>query len=105
MDKINKNRLDPVTMYATDKILLILTREELEFPPRNANDEDDVDEEEEGEETDEERRDRLIKVLHEQCIGRLGANCGVLAKQHTAPPEGQKWTVQEITYYWSRIFG
>lgn len=62
MDKINKNRLDPVTMYATDKILLILTREELEFPPRHANEED---EEEEEEETDEERRDRLIKVLHE----------------------------------------
>ena len=72
MDKINKNRLDPVTMYATDKILLILTREELEFPPRNAND-DDEEEEEDGEETDEERRDRLIKVLHEQCIGRLGS--------------------------------
>lgn len=58
VDKINKNKLDPVTMYETDKILLILTREELEFPPRDAN-----EEEEEGEdETEEERRERLIKV-------------------------------------------
>ena len=61
VDKINKNKLDPVTMYKTDKILLILTREELEFPEKE-------DDDEEGEETEEEKRKRMIEVRGASCL-------------------------------------
>jgi hypothetical protein len=50
VDKINKNKLDPVTIYATEKIHFILIREELDFPPH------------EGEEQEETYRERMIKV-------------------------------------------
>ena len=52
MGKINQGGLDPVSMYETDKVKLILTREELEVPEK----------EEEEEEEEEEYRERLIKV-------------------------------------------
>ena len=32
VDKINKNRLDPITLYDLDKMGLILTREGMEIP-------------------------------------------------------------------------
>ena len=62
VDKINKNRLDPVTIYETEKIRLILTREELELPPRHGNEEE---EEVEEEETEQQLRERLIEVSSE----------------------------------------
>ena len=46
---INKAELDPLPMYDTDKIVVILKREEKEVPERE-------------DETDEEYRARLIKV-------------------------------------------
>ena len=54
MDKINKAKLDPVTIYETDKIKLILTRDGLEVPEK-----EDADGEEED---DGAYRERLIKV-------------------------------------------
>ena len=54
VDKINKAKLDPVTIYETDKIKLILTRDGLEVPEK-----EDADREEEDDGT---YRERLIKV-------------------------------------------
>lgn len=54
VDKINKAKLDPITIYETPKIKLILQREEMDVPEK---------EEEDGAEEDEEDyRERLIKV-------------------------------------------
>lgn len=54
VDKINKAKLDPITIYETVKIALILTREEMDVPGK---------EEEDGVEEDEaDYRERLIKV-------------------------------------------
>ena len=57
VDKINKKKLDPITMYTTDKIKLMLTREEMKVPEQNEDKNADDDDE-----TDEEFRTRLIKV-------------------------------------------
>jgi len=54
VDKINKAKLDPITIYETAKIKLILTREEMEVPEKE--EEDGVEEEEDD------YRERLIKV-------------------------------------------
>ena len=48
--KINQGHLDPVTMHETEKVKVILLREELAVPER------------EGEEEEEDYRERLIKV-------------------------------------------
>ena len=61
VDKINRNRLDPITIYATDKIKIMLSREELKVPTINEGNDDDEDEDGE-EETEEQFRERLIKV-------------------------------------------
>ena len=53
VDKINKAKLDPITIYETAKITLMLTRDGLEVPDK------DVDGEEEEDGT---YRERLIKV-------------------------------------------
>ena len=54
VDKINKAKLDPITIYETLKIKLILSREEMDVPEK---------EEEDGVEEDEaDYRERLIKV-------------------------------------------
>ena len=50
MDLINKNKLDPVTMYPTYKITVMLTREEMAVPDRDDDDED------------EDYREKLIQV-------------------------------------------
>lgn len=55
MSKINKNKLDPITIYETNKIELILTREELALPERDDEDDDE-------EETPEAYKERLIQV-------------------------------------------
>ncbi len=47
MALINRNKLDPITMYATSKIELMLTREEMTVPDK---DDSDV------------QRDKLIRV-------------------------------------------
>ena len=54
VDKINKAKLDPITIYETIKIKLMLSRDALEVP-----DKEDVDGEEEDEDT---YKERLIKV-------------------------------------------
>ena len=77
VDKINKNKLDPITIYETHKVKLILYREEMAVPERNENDL----EEEMEEETDEEYRERLIKVRVHGCgqyLNSLVCHCGVL---------------------------
>ena len=51
MNIINQHGLDPVTIYDTDKIKLMLTREEKEVP-----------EQDQDEETDVQYRERLIQV-------------------------------------------
>lgn len=61
VDKINKNKLDPITIYSTLKISVMLTREEMKVPIKN-EDNDAEDDGEEQEETDEAFRERLIKV-------------------------------------------
>lgn len=61
MDKINKNKLDPVTIYATNKVTFMLAREELDVPARREGNEDENGDEQ-AEETEEEYRERLIKV-------------------------------------------
>ncbi len=43
MDLINKNKLDPITMYTTIKIELMLTREEMAVPDKEDDDEEDDD--------------------------------------------------------------
>ena len=53
MDKINKAKLDPITIYETRKIQVMLTRDGLEVPEK----EDAAEEEEEAT-----YRERLIKV-------------------------------------------
>ena len=53
VDKINKAKLDPITIYETVKIKLMLTRDGLQVPDK------DVDGEEEDYDT---YRERLIKV-------------------------------------------
>lgn len=54
VDKINKAKLDPITIYETLKIKVMLTREEMDVPEK---------EEEDGVEEDEDvYRERLIKV-------------------------------------------
>lgn len=54
VDKINKEKLDPITIYETEKIQLILRREEMDVPDK---------EEEDGVEEDADAyRERLIKV-------------------------------------------
>ena len=53
VDKINKAKLDPITIYETAKITLMLTRDGLEVADK------DVDGEEEEDGT---YRERLIKV-------------------------------------------
>ena len=53
VDKINKNHLDPVTIYPIKKVELMLIREEMELPERN----DDAEEEDE-----EDYNERLIQV-------------------------------------------
>ena len=53
VDKINKAKLDPITIYETIKIKLMLSRDGLEVPDK------DVDGEEEDEDT---YRERLVKV-------------------------------------------
>lgn len=58
MDKINKNHLDPVIMYPTAKIQLMLRREELVVPELNDNAEEGEKEEEE-----EQYSERLIQVI------------------------------------------
>lgn len=60
VDKINKNKLDPVTIYGTPQIGAMLTREEIPIPPREENEEEDGEDQEE--ETEDELRERLIKV-------------------------------------------
>ena len=50
MNIINKHGLDPVTMYETLKIKLMLTREEIAVP------------EQEDDEDDQQYRERLIQV-------------------------------------------
>jgi len=62
VDKINKKKLDPITMYPTLKIKLMLEREEMEIP--KINDDNDPGDDEE---TEEAYRDRLIKVNSLQC--------------------------------------
>ena len=57
MDKINKNKLDPITMYPIDKIALMLKREEMNVPEK---DDENVGGQEQ--ETDEQYQDRLIEV-------------------------------------------
>ena len=54
MDKINKAKLDPITIYETHKIQVMLTRDGLEVPEK-----EDAAGEEEEEAT---YRERLIKV-------------------------------------------
>ena len=54
VDKINKAKLDPITIYETVKIKLMLSRDGLEVP-----DKEDADGEEEDDDT---YRERLIKV-------------------------------------------
>ena len=76
VDKINKKKLDPVTIYETPKVELILTREEMAVPERN--NENDL-EEEVVEETDEEYRERLIKVRK----SRYGQRCVTNKRQRT----------------------
>ena len=49
MDRINKAALDPLPMYATNQIALILTREEKEVPDKEDDD-------------DETYREKLIEV-------------------------------------------
>jgi len=57
VDKINKAKLDPITIYETAKIKLILTREEMDVPEK---------EEEDGVEEDEDAyRERLIKHVQD----------------------------------------
>ncbi len=55
MDKINKNKLDPITMYPILKIKLMLEREEMAVP--KINDENDLEDE-----TEEQYNARLINV-------------------------------------------
>lgn len=50
VNKINKAKLDPVTIYTNEKVGLMLTREELDIPER-----EDVEE-------DDQYRERLIQV-------------------------------------------
>ena len=49
MDRINKAKLDPLPMYDTDKVIVILKREEKAVPDRE-------------DETDEEYRKKIIDV-------------------------------------------
>ena len=51
VDKINRARLDPITIYETEKIKLMLTRNGKEVPKK-----------ENVEEKDDKYRERLIKV-------------------------------------------
>lgn len=51
VNKINKEKLDPVTMYETNIIRVMLSREELAVP-----------EKEDDDEADEDYRERLIDV-------------------------------------------
>ena len=55
MDLINKNKLDPISMYTTKKIEVMLTREEMALPDKDDEDDDDV------------QRAKLIQV----CVGGL----------------------------------
>ncbi len=55
VDKINKNKLDPITMYPILKIKLMLEREEMAVP--KINDENDLEDE-----TEEQYNARLINV-------------------------------------------
>ena len=41
MYKINKSKLDPVTLYPTEKIAVMLQREELAVPDKNDFDDDE----------------------------------------------------------------
>ena len=56
MDKINKNKLDPINMYSLQQIKRILEREEVKVP--KINDEDVGDEQE----SEEQYTARLIEV-------------------------------------------
>ncbi len=50
MHLINRNKLDPISMYSTIKIELMLTREEMAVPNKDDDDDGDV------------QRDKLIQV-------------------------------------------
>ncbi len=50
MHLINRNKLDPISMYSTIKIELMLTREEMAVPDKDYDDDGDV------------QRDKLIQV-------------------------------------------
>ncbi len=65
VDLINKNKLDPISMYSTIKIELMLTREEMALPDDEDEDDDDV------------QRAKLIQVCVERglvhdLLGGLG---------------------------------
>ncbi len=58
VDKINKNKLDPITIYNTNQIKVMLSREELKVPVQNE------DENREQDQTDEQFREILIQVCN-----------------------------------------
>ena len=56
MDRINKSKVDPLSMYTTPQIILILKREEKEAP------------EKEPDEEEQQYRERLIEVCVCVCV-------------------------------------
>ncbi len=58
MDLINKSKLDPISMYTTMKIALMLTREEMALPDKDDEDEED----------DDVQRAKLIQVCMCVCV-------------------------------------
>ncbi len=63
VDLINKNKLDPITMYTTMKIELMLTREEMDLPDKDDDDDDQV------------QRDKLIQVTSRVHFGNVYTSC------------------------------
>ena len=68
MDLINKSKLDPISMYSTIKIEVMLTREEMAVPDKDDDDNDDV------------QRANLIQVCVERGLVHV-SDGGVIAMQ------------------------
>ena len=66
MDKINKKKLDPITMYPIFKIKLMLEREEMKVP--KISDENDPGDDEE---TEEDYNARLIRVCFRKSLAHF----------------------------------
>ena len=99
MDKINRNKLDPITMYPVQKIKAMLLREEMPIPPRDDNDVEDG--EDLGEETEEELKERLIKVdnLGMEKLGTVDtcdSEHSFLSSLYIPPPQFCSWLHEQL---------